>query len=147
MSSDDTMPFRRHFSENRICTTPKRKLQLQNHESMKDNFIGELKEVFTQSKEWVRLQVEYTKLTASEKITIVVSMICLSVICLCLGLVVLILLMCALIETFKLFLTPALAYLAVSGIILLLMLLIYLLRKPLLMNPLAKIVTKLICNP
>ncbi|MCM1152844.1 MAG: hypothetical protein NC328_04225 [Muribaculum sp.] len=114
---------------------------------MKDNIVNELKEIFTQSKEWVRLQVEYAKLTASEKITVIVSMVCLSVLFLCLGLVVLILLMCALIETFKLFLTPALAYLSVSGIILLLMILIYLLRKPLLLNPLAKIVTKLICNP
>lgn len=113
---------------------------------MKTNLISEIKDIFAQSQNWVKLEVEYLKLTAAEKFTILLSTLVLGMVCFLLGLVILILLAFSLVDLFKLFMTPALACLSVAGIIVLLIFIVYLLRKPLLLNPIAKFITKLFFN-
>lgn len=113
---------------------------------MKQNLTDELKDIFTDSKEWVKLQVEYAKLTAAEKITILGGAIALSAICLLIGVVILFVLALSLIDTFKMIMSPALACLTVSGCLIILMVLLVMFKKPLILNPIAKFLTKLFLN-
>lgn len=110
---------------------------------MKDNLSSEIKDIFTNGKNWLKLEIEYAKLTVAEKLTMLMSALIIGAVCLLLGIVVLILLAFALVEVFKSFMLPGLAYLSVGGIICILILLIYLLRKPILIDPIARLITKL----
>lgn len=110
---------------------------------MKEKIIDELKDIFKQSQSWVRLEVEYLKLTAAEKFTILLSTLILGAICLLIAMVALFLLAQSCVDLFKLFMPPALASLSVFGILLILIFVIYLLRRPLLLNPIARFITRL----
>lgn len=110
---------------------------------MQEKLTDELKQVFSDSKDWVKLQIEYTKLTAAEKVTILGGAIALGAICLLIGVVILFVLALSLIDTFKMIMVPALACLSVSGILILLMVLLIIFKKPLILNPIAKFLTKL----
>lgn len=111
---------------------------------MKTNLIEELRNIVQQSKAWLKLEIEYGKLTVAEKLTVLMSSLIIGFVCLLLGMVVLILLGFSLAELFRMLMCPALAYLASAGAICVLLLLLYLLRKPLLMNPIAKLITRVI---
>ncbi len=113
---------------------------------MKEKLTEELKDILAQGRDWVKLEVEYAKLTVAEKFTVLLSAMIIGAICLLMGMVVLILLSLSLVELFKMMMVPALAYLAVSGIICLLILVLYLLRNPLLLNPIARFITRLLIN-
>lgn len=113
---------------------------------MKEKLTDELKDILAQGRDWVKLEVEYAKLTVAEKFTVLLSAMIIGAICLLMGMVVLILLSLSLVELFKMMMIPALAYLAVSGIICLLILILYLLRNPLLLNPIARFITRLLIN-
>lgn len=110
--------------------------------SMKNNLYDSLRNIFEQSKEWLRLEFEYAKLTAAEKITILMGSLIIGFVCLLLGMVVLIMLAFSLAEVFKMLMSPALAYLSTAGAICLLLILLYLFRKQMLLNPIAKLITK-----
>lgn len=110
---------------------------------MKENLTNEIKETFSQCKDWLKLEVEYTKFTVAEKLTMLMSALIIGAVCLLLGIVALILLAFALVEVFKLFMPIGLAFLSVAGIVCVLIIILYLLRKPLLLNPVAKLITKL----
>lgn len=113
---------------------------------MKEKLTEELKDILAQGRDWVKLEVEYAKLTVAEKFTVLLSAMIIGAICLLMGMVVLILLSLSLVELFKMMMVPALAYLAVSGIICLFILILYLLRNPLLLNPIARFITRLLIN-
>lgn len=106
----------------------------------------EIRNFFTDSREWLRLEVEYAKLTVAEKFTVLLSTLVLGAVCLLMFIVVLILLSFALVDVFKLFLSSGLAYLSVAGVLILMIVLVYLLRKPLLLDPIARLVSKLILD-
>lgn len=114
---------------------------------MKEKLTEEIKDIFRQSTNWVKLEVEYAKFTIAEKFTMLMSAMIIGAVCLLLGISVLLMLSFALVEVFKSFMDPALAFVAVSGVICILMLLIYLCRKPLLLNPIAKFITKVFFTP
>lgn len=114
---------------------------------MKESLTQEIRDIFSQSRKWVELQVEYTKLTAAEKVTIMTSAFVVSAICMLLGMVVVILLSMSLTDVFKMFMVPALAYLTVSGILVLLIILIYIFRRALIYNPIARYMTRLLLAP
>lgn len=110
---------------------------------MKEKLTDELKEIFVQGKNWMKLEVEYAKLTLAEKMTLLFSAMIIGAVCLLMGMVVLILLAFALVELFRLMMSPALAYLSSAGVIVVLIVLFYLFRKPLLLNPIARFITRL----
>lgn len=110
---------------------------------MKEKLTDELKALLMQGKEWAKLEVEYAKLTAAEKFTVLISTFIIGAICLLMGMVVLILLSLSLAELFKLMMPPALAYLSSAGVMCVLALVIFLLRRPLMLNPVARFITKL----
>ena len=109
---------------------------------MKSKLAEDLRTLFEQSKNWVTLEIEYAKLTVAEKVTVLLTMMVIGFVCLLLGMVVLILLGFAIAEAFKLLMSPALAYLSSAGAICLLLVLIYFLRRPILLNPISKAITK-----
>ena len=106
------------------------------------NMLDEIRSIFDQSKTWLRLELEYAKLTVAEKLTLLMSSLILGFVCLLLGVVVLIMLAFSLSEAFRLIMNPALAYLATAGAICVLLALLYLLRKPILLNPIARLITR-----
>lgn len=111
---------------------------------MKESLTKEIGEIFTQSRRWAELQIEYTKLTAAEKATIMTSTFVVGAICGLLGMVVVILLSLSLTDLFKMIMAPALAYLTVSGILILLIILLYVFRQPVIYNPIARYMTRLL---
>lgn len=113
---------------------------------MKDKLTGEIKDLFSQGRDWVKLEIEYAKLTLAEKFTILLSTLIIGAVCLLMGMVVLILLALSLVELFKMIMVPALAYLTVGGIICLLILMLYIFRNSILLNPISRFITRLFIN-
>lgn len=113
---------------------------------MKSKITDDIKEIFSQSVNWAKLEVEYVKLTAAEKLIVLMSAMIIGGVVMLFLLPVLILFLFALVDTFKLFIAPPLAYLAVGGIVLLLLLLLYLFRKPLVINPVSRFITRVILD-
>lgn len=109
---------------------------------MKENFVDEFRKLITQSKDWLTLETEYLKLTVAEKLTLLLGSLIIGFVCLLLGMVILILLAFALVELFRLMMVPALAYLSTAGVICILLLVLFILRKQVLLNPIARLITK-----
>lgn len=114
---------------------------------MKDKLIDEIKEIFSQSTSWLKLEVEYAKFTVAEKFTVLMATLIIGAVCFLLGFAVLLMLTFAGVELFKLILSPPLAYCAMAGVVCLLLVVIYLLRRPLLLNPIAKFITRIFFTP
>lgn len=110
---------------------------------MNDSIKNDIIDIFRSSKNWLEFEVEYLKLTAAEKFSILLSVLVLGAIMLLLGIIALGLLSLSLVDVFKQIMSPAMANLSVCATIIVLMLLIYFLRKPLLVNPISRFVTKL----
>lgn len=102
--------------------------------------VGELKQ-------WLTIEVEYLKMTAAEKASVLLSSLILVIVLFIVGMVVLIVFAFALVDLFNLFMPHALACVTVGGILLLLIGLLYLLRMPLVVNPITRLITKLFLTP
>lgn len=113
---------------------------------MKENLTDELKNIFSEGKRWWGLELEYLKLTAAEKATVMMSAMVVGGVCMFIAVLSLILFAFALVEVFRTFLCPALAYTCVGGIFVLVLVVIYLLRKQLIIDPIARFITKLIID-
>lgn len=111
---------------------------------MKNSLLDEIKEIAARSKDWAELEIEYAKLTLAEKITMVSGFAVIGAVCLLLFITALIMFGISLSYLFQLIMCPALAYLASGGCILVLMALIFLVRDPLILNPIAKAMTKIL---
>lgn len=110
---------------------------------MKKKITDELKDMLKQSLVWTKLEIEYVKLTAAEKLVILLSTIIIGGIMAILTLPVFIMFLFALVGVFKLIMPSPLAYLTVGGIVLLIIFALYLMRKPLIINPVSRFITKL----
>lgn len=113
---------------------------------MKEKLSGEVKDIFTQSLNWLNLEIRYIKLTVAEKMTILMASVFLLLLSLLIGMVILILLAWALVDYLQFFMAPSLACLAASGVLALLVLIVFLLRRPLVLNPIARFVSKLLID-
>lgn len=111
---------------------------------MKDNITNDIKDIYRQSINWLKLETEYVKLTAAEKATVLMSSIVMIAIVLLLATILVALLSLALVGVFEIWMQIGLAYLCAGGVVILLGIIIYLLRKPLIINPIARFVTRLI---
>ncbi|MDE7160320.1 MAG: hypothetical protein K2O24_05720 [Muribaculaceae bacterium] len=110
---------------------------------MKGNLTDLIKNIFSQGRRWIELEAEYVKLTAAEKFTVLTGTAVLGAICLMVGMVIIILLALSLADLFKMIMTPALAYLSVSGVLVLLIVILYLLRRQVIFDPIARFITRL----
>ncbi|MBD5231054.1 MAG: hypothetical protein K2M14_04825 [Muribaculaceae bacterium] len=111
------------------------------------DFTQLFKQTIDEGKRYVMLQVDIAKLTAAEKLTLLISGITMgliAVLCICF---IMLLLAFAAADLFKEIMCPALAYTATAGSVLVVLLLIYFLRKHLIINPISRLLTKLFINP
>lgn len=112
------------------------------------NNVGEdIKTAVNDMKRWLSLEVEYMKLTAAEKASVLVSTLILAIVLFIVFMVVLIVFAFALVDLFNLFMPHALACVTVGGILLLFLGALYLFRNPLVVNPITKLITKLFLTP
>ncbi|MDE6143713.1 MAG: phage holin family protein [Muribaculaceae bacterium] len=111
---------------------------------MKQKFIDEIKDIFSQSISWAKLEIDYIKLTAAEKLIILMSALIIGGIIMLLLLPLFIMLLFALVGVFRIFMSPPLAYLSVGGIVFIILLIVFFFRKILVINPVARFITKLI---
>lgn len=107
-----------------------------------NTLLDQIKTIIARSKDWATLELEYAKLTAAEKITVLAGMACTAAVCLLLGITALILFGFSLASLFATFMNAALAFLAAGGAVILIMAVVYLLREKLILNPIARIITK-----
>lgn len=114
---------------------------------MRLKLIDDIQNIFEQGKTWLSLEINYAKLTMAEKLTVLLTTLIIGFICALLGFVAIIMFSFALVELFKLILCPALAYVAVGCIIILCLVLLWLFRQPLLLNPLARMLTRILITP
>lgn len=114
---------------------------------MKQNVGEEMKTIVAEIKEWLTVELEYMKLTAAEKISVLLSTLILVIVLFIVFMVVLIVFAFALVDLFNLFMPHALACVTVGGILLLLIGILYLLRVSLVINPVTKLITKLFLTP
>lgn len=113
---------------------------------MKESIGENIKNIIDNTKKWVTLEMEYAKLTVAEKATVLLTTLIIGAVCLLLGMVIVILFSFSLVDVFKSFMSPAFACLSVGGILTLLIVIILLLRRPLLENPIARLVSRLILD-
>ncbi len=113
---------------------------------MRFKIIDDIQNIVEQGKTWASLELEYAKLTLAEKLTMLMTTLIIGLICLLLGMVALILISFCFVALFENIMCPALAYLCVAGIILLLLAMLWVFREPLLLNPLAKMITKILID-
>lgn len=111
---------------------------------MKSKITEEIGQLISQSKSWAQLEIEYIKLTSAEKVIVLMSTMIIGAVFMLLLLPVFILLLFALADVFKLIMAPALAYLTVAGIVLMILGALYLFRKPIVIDPVSRFITKLI---
>lgn len=111
---------------------------------MKPKITDEIKELITQGINWARLEVEYLKLTAAEKIIILVSMMVIGIVVLLLLLPAILMFLFALAQVFIGFMPVAVAYVCVGGIVILLLGVLVIFRKQLVINPVAKFISKVL---
>lgn len=114
---------------------------------MDSNIGNEMKSVVSELKNWLSVEVEYLKLTAAEKLSVLLSSLVLVIALFILGMVALIVFAFALVDLFSLFMPHALACVSTGGILLLIICLLYLLRNSLVVNPITRLITKLFLNP
>lgn len=110
---------------------------------MKSKLIDEIKSVLEESKNWVKLEVEYAKLTVAEKLTMLLATLIIGFIALLLGVVVLIMLAFALSSYLSPLIGAPLAFLSTAGAICLCVALILIFRRQLLLNPIARMITRI----
>ena len=99
-----------------------------------------LKELITRL---VRLYLESAKLTLAEKMTLLLSAALILIIVLVLGIFALAFFAGAAVEALQLVLEPWLSNLLLGGFFLIIIMLVFLLRKPSIINPIAKFLSRL----
>ncbi len=110
---------------------------------MKSKITEEIRDLFSQTVTWAKLEIEYVKLTAAEKLVILISTLIIGAIFVLFLLPIFIMLLFALAGVFRMFMPGPLAYLSVAGIVMLLLLLVYIFRNILVVNVVSKFITKL----
>lgn len=110
---------------------------------MKSKITEEVKDLFSQTMTWAKLEIEYVKLTAAEKLIILISTLIIGAIFVLFLLPIFIMLLFALAGVFRMFMSPPLAYLSVAGIVVLLLAIVFVFRKVLVINIVSRFVTKL----
>lgn len=91
---------------------------------------------------YIKVETDYVKLTIAEKVVKIATIIVLSALGIVTMWFIALLMSFALAQFLSLFLPAWAAYLCTAGAFLLFLLLVYLLRRPLIMNPLSKAITQ-----
>lgn len=95
---------------------------------------------------YIQLTLDYAKFTAAEKFTLLSGMLVLGIVCLAVLAFCFIFLGFSCAELFKLFMAPALAYLATAGVFLIFAIIVILLREPLILTPISRLITRILLS-
>lgn len=101
------------------------------------------KEILAKLKQLLTLQLDYSKLTLAEKLTVLLSRMLLVLVCVLCGLFVLFFLSSALVSWLTQWFPVDVANLVVAGVLLVLLLIVVALRKPLIVTPITRFVVAL----
>lgn len=112
--------------------------------AMKEKITDEIREIILHIKEWISAEVMFAKLTVTEKLTILMGSVMLAAVSFVLLMIAFVIISLCLVQVFEPLVGQPLAFLCVGGIFLVLLVLVILLRKPLIYNPVAKMLSKLI---
>lgn len=104
----------------------------------------QFKKLFEEGKEYLKLRIEYGKLTVTEKLIMIISSLALGLICVFLGVVALFFLSLSAVDWMALSIGHGWATLIMCGIYLVIILILVLLRKPLFVNPIARLISRII---
>lgn len=104
----------------------------------------QFKKLFEEGKEYLKLRIEYGKLTVTEKLIMIISSLALGLICVFLGVVALFFLSLSAVDWMALSIGHGWATLIMCGIYLVIILVLVLLRKPLFVNPIARLISRII---
>ncbi|MCM1490532.1 MAG: hypothetical protein NC095_06880 [Muribaculum sp.] len=109
-----------------------------------NSLLDQFKTIIARSKDWAALELEYAKLTAAEKITVLAGAAVTGMVCLMLGMTALLMFGIALAYLLQEVMIKSLAFLISGCIIIIVMLIVYFLREKVIMNPIAKIITRIL---
>lgn len=109
---------------------------------MLNGVINKVMKLKDDVRKFLQYETDYLKLSLAEKGVKIITLLVFGVMAMIFSWIILFLCSLALAEAFRLFLPLWAAYLCTAGAFLILLLLLFLLRKPLLMNPLSKALTK-----
>jgi len=105
---------------------------------------NKFKSLWLEIRQYFDLNLEYAKLTASEKIAVLTTAAATAIACALMGLIVLFFLSMAAVHWLSLVMSLALAYTIMAAFNLLLLVLILIYRKPLIIDPISRFITRLI---
>lgn len=111
---------------------------------MKNTFLSHIKDLIAEVKRFLKLQTDCVRLLVAEKLTILLSALILAIIGVILGAFIIVLLAMAGVSALSEFMSPGLAYLCMAGVVSFLLVIVLLLRKYIVVNPLAKLISKII---
>ena len=106
------------------------------------DFFADVIELKDEFMTYLRLETDYLKLTVTEKLVKITTSLVFIIMALVTGVFVSLMLSFALAYVFMLFLPGWAAFLCTAGVFVLLLLMFFLLRRPLIMNPISKAVTR-----
>ncbi|MCC8114230.1 MAG: phage holin family protein [Bacteroidales bacterium] len=95
----------------------------------------------------VTLYIENARLTAAEKATMLISVFAIAMLALMLSVIVMIFLVMGIATLLESYIEPFWTYFIVAGVFILIIALIVLLRIPLIYNPVARFISKLLLTP
>lgn len=113
---------------------------------MKTNLGDTLKSIYAGAQKWLSLQIEYCKLTVAEKASILIGALIAGAICALFGLIVIVLVSFTLVEVFATIVPQSIAYLCVAGIYVVITVVMFLLRRVLIINPVSRFITKVLLD-
>lgn len=115
---------------------------------MQEEPESDYKRTWDEVKKYLFMQVDYAKLTATEKLTVLLSAVAVIAVVLILGAGVLLYLSFAFVQLLTIWLGSALwAYLVMSGIFAVILLLVFIFRKQWIIDPVARFLSKLFLSP
>lgn len=102
------------------------------------------KEIYDEGKDYLKLQLEYGKLTIIEKLTILLSSLAIGLIALFLGVIAIFFLSMSVIDVMASSIGHIWSCLIMCACYILLIAIIVMLRKPLIINPMARLISRII---
>lgn len=105
---------------------------------------SQFKQMFNEGKQYLKLRLEYGKLTLTEKLTLLISSLALGLICVFLAVIAIFFLSMSAVDWIAIWLGRAWACLIMCGCYLLLIGALILARKPLIINPMSRLISRII---
>lgn len=100
--------------------------------------------IWHQIRDYINLRIDYARLTAAEKLTLVLGLLAVGFVCVLLGSVFLFFLSLAVVQFIAPYVGLGCAYLIMSGFAAVLITLVILLRRQIILNPLARFISRVI---